>query len=239
MIIAFSNKFRILLFFLILVCGKLSAQENFTGYINPEVSLKLNNETPWSYQFGIAQRDIVYYDIEDRRNFREEIKFQGQFIELNHYTSRSVGKYGKITGGVRYRFIEIYTKKHNEIRFSEQYTHTHNLKKFALAHRLRLAQRFRGKNTFRTRYRFSFIVPLNPQLQTKNHKKLNLATTVEGVWEFGKEETPNYGIRYSNYLNYAIFKDTSINFGLEYRYRDFTRNPYTQIFLVSALKVSL
>ncbi|MDR6299473.1 DUF2490 domain-containing protein [Mesonia maritima] len=237
MIILFSKKFRFLFFFLILLFGKLSAQENFNGFINPAISVSIKNETPWSYTFGIARRDIVFTDIENKRNFSEEVKFEGQFLELNHFTSRKVGFYGKVSAGIRYRFIETFTGKQNETRFIEQYAYGKKLNRFKIAHRLRLAQRFREKTTFRTRYRFSVEFPLNGD--NVDAKEFLLVTSAEGVWEFGKDELPNFGVRYSNYIGYKIFDNAVINLGLEYRYRNFTQNPYTQLFLISALKVSL
>ncbi|MBW2960452.1 DUF2490 domain-containing protein [Mesonia aestuariivivens] len=237
MIILFSKKFRYLFFFLILLFGKLSAQENFIGYINPAISLTLKNESPWSYTFGIAQRNIVYTDLENSSNFKKETKFQGQFLELNHTTSRRIGVHGKFTAGIKYRFIEIFTQKHNETRINEQYSYSKKYEHFSIAHRIRLAQRFRNYTTYRTRYRFSFQVPLAPKEASSN--QLDLVTSLEGVWEMGKIETPNFGVRYSNYLKCRIYKNTELNFGLEYRYRNFTQNPYTQLFLISSLKITM
>jgi len=233
---SFKN-FSLLFLVLSLFSLKLTAQENFVGYINPAISLNIKNETPWSYSFGIAQRDIVYTDIENFNDFKEELNFQEQFVELNHSTTRKVGLYGKVSAGIRYRFIKTFTGEQNETRFMQQYVHSKSLNRIKLAHRFRLAQRIREINTFRTRYRFSVEVPLNGERTDVN--EFLLVTTLEGVWEFGEEEIPNFGFRYSNYFGYRIFDNTVVNFGLEYRYRDFTQNPYTQLFLISALKISL
>ncbi len=205
------------------------AQKNFTGLINPIVSVNIQNETPWSYSFGVSNRDIVYHN--------ENSDFEPLFLEFSHYTSRQIGFNSKVSAGVRYRINRLFEDEQNETRLVEQYAYAKKYERIKIAHRLRLAQRLREKTTFRTRYRFAFEIPLKGN--RVDAKELGLVTSLEGVWEFGKEEIPNFGVRYSNYLGYRILANTIFNFGFEYRYRNFTQNPYTQLFLVSALKISL
>lgn len=227
MITSFSR--YVLLCIVLLITSITSAQENFSGLINPSVSVNIKNETPWSYSFGISNRDIIYQNTQN--------DFQPLFLEFSHYTSRQIGFNSKISAGLRYRINRLFEDEKNETRLIEQYAFAKKYEKIKIAHRLRLAQRLREKTTFRTRYRFLVEIPLNGN--RIDAKELGLVTSLEGVWEFGSKETPNFGVRYSNYLGYRILQNTILNLGFEYRYRDFTQNPYTQLFLVSALKISL
>jgi len=215
----------------------LGQAQNFTGLLNPEASLTIKNESPWSYSFGTAYRNSIYSHIETDSELNKKLKFNGQFLEFNHYTNLQVASNHKFSAGIRYRFIETFTGKENETRFIEQYTYSKKYEGFKIAHRIRLAQRLREKTTFRTRYRFSVTVPLSGE--NVDSKKISLVNSAEGVWEFGSDEIANFGVRYSTYFGFEIFENTNFNLGLEYRYRNFTQDPYTQLFLVSSLKISI
>jgi len=209
------------------------SQTNFTGYINPEISINISNESPWSHSFGIAQRDVVYTDYENINDFNKELDFQYKFLELNHYTSRQIGFHSKLSAGIRYRFED----GKNETRIIEQYAYSKKIGRIKIAHRLRLAQRYREIATFRTRYRFSVEFPL--QGDKVNPKEFSLVTSTEAVWEMGKKERPNLGQRFAAQINYRLFENTRLNLGLEYRHRDYTHSPYVEVFLLSGLKISL
>jgi len=221
-----------IVFVFLLLLPFLGQSQNFTGLLNPEASLTIKNESPWSYTFGTAYRNSLYSHIENYNELNNKLKFNGQFLEFNHYTNLQVASNHKFSAGVRYRFIETFTGKHNETRFVEQYSYSKKYEGFKIAHRIRLAQRLREKTTFRTRYRFSVELPLSG-------KNMSLVNSAEGVWEFGSDEIANFGVRYSSYFAFKIFENTSFNLGLEYRYRNFTKDPYTQLFLVSNLKISI
>ncbi|SHJ21122.1 Protein of unknown function [Mesonia phycicola] len=234
MIISFSK--YILFIFLFLITFTSSSQD-FTALINPAVSVTIKNETPWSYTFGTAYRSNIYQHTAEENLDNKKLKINSQFTEFNHSTTRKIGFNSKLSAGIKYRFVETYTGKKDETRFIEQYAYTKKYEKFKLVHRVRFVQRFRERTTLRGRYRLLAELPLNGN--RVDAKELSLVGTIEGVWEFGKEEVPNYGFRYSNYLGYRITNNTVLNLGVEYRYRNFTKDAYTQLFLISALKISI
>lgn len=209
---------------------QLYAQKNFTGFAEPSVSLNIKPESPWSYNFTLANRDVLYKNEE----FNAEVKH----IELAQYTSLNVGLYGKITAGIRYRFIEMFDDyKDNEVRLVEQYSYSTKIKNFKASHRFRIAQRFRERTTHRFRYRFLVDIPLNGQ--RSDVKEFSLSLSTESVLEMGKEEKPSLGQRLNSSLSYQLSSDAKFKFGIEYRYRNYTQTPRTELFLLTGLSLSL
>lgn len=220
--------FSILLLFI--SCSVLNAQHDFTGLINPSFSLKLKTETPWSYTFGIANRDVVYQN--------EEFDFQEKFIELNHYTHYKISEKHKIGAGIRYRFTELrsFKTKNNETRLVEEYTFSHHSEKVKFAHRFRLSQRFRSIFTQRVRYRFSTEFPLSAN---DSGNETALKASLEPVWEFGPEQKPNLNQRLSTAISFPLAKNFFTSLGVEYQYRDYTHTPYHQLYFLSSFKLTL
>lgn len=220
--------FLVLLLFI--GCLTLNAQNDFTGLINPAFSLKIKTETSWSYTFGIANRDVVYQ--------LEKFDFEEKFLELNHYTHYKISENHKVGAGIRYRFTELrsFKTRNNETRLVEEYTFSHGKGKVEFAHRFRLSQRFRSIFTQRIRYRFSAKFPLNVS-DSGNRTTLN--ASLEPVWEFGPEQKPNFNQRVSTTIKFPLAQKLFVNLGLEYQYRNYTQNPYHQLYFLSSFKLTL
>lgn len=225
------KKTSVLFFIITFICISASAQEDIRMLVNPAVAIKVKNDTPWSYKFSVANRDIIY-----RNN---EFDPAGRFLELSHFTNREIGLYGKVSGGVRYRFIEMFPEgSHNELRFVEEYTHSKKVGVYKISHRFRLAQRFKSITVFRGRYRFAVEFPLNG-VRTDNHE-LSMEINTESVWEMAKNFRPTLGQRFTTAFNYSFSKNVNVDFGLEYRYRNYTgKFPFTQLFFLSGLSITL
>lgn len=224
----FKTVFSTLLLFV--GCSVLQAQQDFTGLINPSFSLKLKTETPWSYTFGIANRDVVYQN--------EKFDFEEKFLELKHYTHYKLSEKHKIGAGIRYRFTELssFKTKNNETRLVEEYTFSHRSEKVKFGHRFRLSQRFRRIFTQRVRYRFSTEFPLSTNA---SGNKTALKASLEPVWEFGPEQKPNFNQRVSTAINFPLAKKFFTSLGLEYQYRDYTQNPNHRLYFLSSFKLTL
>lgn len=207
----------------------LSAQSEFTGLINPSFAVKVQNETPWTFSFGIANRDVIYQN--------NSFDFEEKYIELNHYTHYQIKGKHKIGMGIRWFTDEFSFKTHpKETRLLEEYTFSHQSNTFSFAHRLRLSQRFQSHFTQRIRYRFSVEFPLSSSSTNGN---TSLSIKAEPVWEISSYKKPTFGQRLSTTIHTPIFSNLSGAFGFEYRYRNYTQNPYTQLYLLSGLKLSL
>ena len=222
---------------LIFISFSANAQTHFDGFINPEINLDLKTETLWSYTFGIAHRSIVFTDIEDNSQFDDQVKYEAEFIELNQYTHFKLGEKGKATVAARYRFKDIFIDKHDELRLLQQYSHKIKFKSFTLGQRLRFAQRFREELVLRWRYRIGASFKLSPALADKQPVVFSAST--ESVWEFGKYNKPSLGQRFTGKFSLPIGQNSKIDLGLEYRHRNYTHQPFTELFLISGLNINL
>ncbi|WP_121666959.1 DUF2490 domain-containing protein [Mesonia aquimarina] len=231
MITLCTKKTSVLFFIIAFICVSASAQEDLRMLINPAVNIKVKNDTPWSYKFGVANREVIYRN----NQFDPAVRF----LEFSHFTSREVGLYGKLSAGVRYRFIEMFPEGfHNELRFIEEYTHSKKVGVYKISHRFRLAQRFKSITVYRGRYRVAVEFPLNG-LRTDN-RELSMEINTETVWEMANNFRPTLGQRFTTAFDYNFSEAVKVNFGLEYRYRNYTgRFPYTQLFFLSGLSITL
>ncbi|MDT0294152.1 DUF2490 domain-containing protein [Mesonia ostreae] len=221
----------------LLVSSLSFSQDNFSGFIHPEVSLSIKTESPWSYSFGISKKDLAYSNYENRGRFKNKFKFEGEYIELSHYTNRKIGTQGKVSAGIRYRFKETFTGKKDETRLVQQYAYSKYINRNKIEHRVRISQRFRERTSFRARYRFKMEFPLQKVDTTRN--ELSLITSTEAVLEFGKKEKPTLRQRFSAQVSYELFKNTWLDLGLEYRYREYNIKPNVELNLISAVKISI
>lgn len=180
---------------------------------------------------------MVYTDFKKESGFNNKFNVEGEYLELSHYTNRKIGTHGKISAGIRYRFKETFTGKQDETRLVQQYAYAKKVNRNKIDHRVRFSQRFRERTSFRTRYRFKMEFPLQEEEVTS--KELSLVASTEAVLEFGKNEKPSLGQRASTQISYELFKNTRLDFGLEYRYRAYNINPYVELNLISGVKISI
>ena len=218
-------RFLTILVFVILKIQASFAQEAFRGLAEHALSLKLEQDSVWVHEFGISNRNLIY------RNQRFGV--QAEFLELSHATGRKLSSRSLLELGLRYRFEN--GSGNNEVRLSQQFTYTKPGKNVEIEHRFRFSQRFQEQTSFRARYRFAAILPL----REPSINKMNVKLTAEAVWEFGKDQLASYDQRYSAVFDYTIVENMDINFGVEYRWRDFTQSPYHQAFLLTGLEFSL
>lgn len=225
-----SSKNLILFTFLAFMAFSASAQEKFSSYLEPEISVNWNRPNRWSFNFAFGNRDILYDE--------QETQFTVQHVELTHFTSYEVGFYGKVSLGLRYRFREMFDDfNHDEVRIIQQYSRERSYNRVALAHRFRVEERFRDQTTFRNRYRFSVEFPLNGDRVDKN--EFFLVTETEALWSLGKYENPSFEQRFGASLGRAISKDLKLELGTEYRLDDYTNDTSGELFISTQLSISI
>lgn len=216
-------------FIFLLLPFLLNAQKDFTGLNNAEFNLNFEKDSLWSFDFEVGNRNILYY--------KEEFDFEALHIEITHITQYKLGDKFKVGGGFRYYTKHLFnTSKQDELRIVQQVSYKKKKNAVSFKHRLRFTQRYRERITLRTRYRYGVAFPLNNQT-TKNPLLLSIQT--EAVHEFGKYEKPSLGQRLTSEISFQIFKETELSLGLEYRYRDYTNHPYTQLYFLSGASISL
>lgn len=225
-----SSKQLFLIIFLIFTVLSANAQDNFSSFLEPEISVNWNRPNRWSFNFAFGNRDIFYKN--------EETQFTVQHVELTHFTSYEVGFYGKVSLGLRYRFREMFNNSNqDEVRVVQQYSRERSYNRVALAHRFRLEERFRERTTFRNRYRFSVEFPLNGDRVDKN--EFFLVTETEALWSLGKYEIPSFEQRFSTSLGRSISREVKLELGTEYRLDDYTNDTAGELFFYTQLSISI
>ena len=205
------------------------SQEEFPVLWEPEVEIKVKTEGPWSYDFGVSHRNLIY---------SEDFVFEEIQLELAQTTSYSLNDRNKIGVGIKYRFKELFEESaHNEFRFLQQYSHTKKYGSVKTGHRFRFEQRFREHTTFRARYRFSVSVPLTNS--EENERPWHFAGHAEILWSITKANRPSLDQRIGIGLEKEIWENTELGFGTEYRHENYTENPENELFITTGISISL
>ena len=226
-----TSFFRLtLIFAFLLFAGNLRAQDKFISFLQPDISLNLDRPNRWSFNFGIANRNRIY--------FQDESEFNTRFIELSHFSSYEVGFYGKLSLGLRYRFSEMFDDRaHDEIRITEQYSRSRNYNALKVAHRFRFEQRLRSNTIFRTRYQFSVQLPLKGDRIDQN--EYFIAANTEALYSFSEVIKPVVSQRIGLALGREITKTAIIDLGTEYRLENYSREAIHELFFELGLTLSL
>lgn len=221
-----NTAFLVLLLFPVLLC----AQSNFTGLSNIEANVNFETDSLWTFDFDLARRDVLYD--------QERFEIQGQHFEFTQVTQLKIGDGFKLGAGLRYYTKNLFNdEKQDELRVLQQLSYKKKSTTIAFKHRFRFSQRFRERISLRSRYRFGIEFPLSNSTSNKNPLYLSLQT--ESVLEFGKYEKPSFGQRLASKIGFELFEQTSASLGFEYRYRDYTNNPYTQLYFLAGISLSL
>lgn len=217
--------FFVFLFFPVFVV----AQKDFTGLSEVEANINFETDSIWSFDFDFVRRDVLYG--------QERFEIQGQHFEITQVTQLKIGSGFKVGAGLRYYTKNLFNdKKQDELRVLQQLSYKKKRGVMNFKHRFRFSQRYRERLTFRTRYRFGVEFPLNGKMAKK---PLSLAIQTETVYEFGKYEKPSLGQRLTSKIGFTVFKNTTADVGFEYRYRDFTNNPFSQLYFLLGFSVNL
>jgi hypothetical protein len=217
--------------FLLLPISGLFAQEEFSAFYEPELSVSFKQDTSkWSYNFALSNRNAVYEN--------EDSQFHALFLDFQHFTNYEVGLYGKLSLGLKIRSLEIFDETaHDEIRLTGQYGYSRKYNNLKIAHRLRFENRFEDVTSYRTRYRFSVEFPLSGVKTNRNEFFLGLKT--ETLFSFGEFMVPELDQRIGADLGYQLFEDTEISLGLEYQYDDYLHDPEPELFVLTGVSISL
>jgi hypothetical protein len=137
----------LILFFTLFPSKQVSAQnEDFFTLINPsfDVGLDLNSEH-WGQSFGIAHRDVIYQN--------SGYDFKKLFLELAEYTSYNWNNQ-RLGLKVKYRFKDLYTGKHNELRLAQDYSLVIPITEtLGFGQKFSVEERIRDRFSLRPRYR--------------------------------------------------------------------------------------
>ena len=207
----------------------VTAQKDFTGLSEAEFNINFETDSLWTFDFDLVRRDVVYG--------QERFEIEGQHFEITHITQLKIGNGFKVGAGLRYYTKKLFNdEKQDELRVLQQLSYKKKKDALSFKHRFRFSQRYRERLSLRTRYRFGVEFPLNGKA---TQTPISLALQTEAVYEFGKYEKPSLGQRFSSGVSFAVFENTELGLGLEYRYRDYTNRPYSQVYFLFGLSLSL
>lgn len=211
-------------------CALVQAQENFSLYNEPEISLEVETDTPWSYEFGVAHRRLVYA--------KEEYAFVAKNIELSHFTYYKIGKHSKLGLGLTYKFTELFTTTaHDKFLIMQQFSHAKTYNWVKIGHRLRVEERFQKEFSLRPRYKLSAEVELSST--QKKVAGFSLSVYTEALLILSKYNSSRLDQRFGFSIEKGLSEDVAIEIGLEYQHEDYTHNPEVDLFILSGLSISL
>ena len=210
---------------------KLNAQENWTGFWQPQAALDYDVTPNYGHNFSIAYRSFLLQEDEFGLNSRQ--------LDVAHFSKFSIQDNQSIALGIQYRFRDIFEDASNELRFTQQFNVTYRPLTIRYGHRLRSEQRItRNLTVHRFRYRFAVDFPLKGQ-------KLDIgepyfAGNVEQLLSVARGHSSQYDFRINGQLGWELDKGLKLQTGLEYRMEQFTASQVEHIlFLLTSVQLSI
>lgn len=224
----FVKRWSIVFFFF--SCALVEAQENFSLYNEPEISVEVETNSQWSYDFGVAHRRVIYA--------KEAYVFVAKNIELSQFTYYKIGKYSKIGLGLEYKFTELFSETaHDKFLIMQQFNYGKKYNALKIAHRFRVEERFQEKFSLRPRYRLSVGTSLGQDKKAVSGYSLTAMT--ETLLILSKYNAPRIDQRFGISVGKGVSKNVAIELGLEYQYEDYAQNPEVDVFIRSGISISL
>lgn len=227
----FTRKSSILFICFWTVLYTLKAQDNWTGYWQPQLALNYKVTANYSHNFSLAKRTYLYQD--------SALDFEIRQLDFVHFSKLKISDNQSLGLGLQYRFRENFEQdKENELRITQQYNITHKARVLRFGHRLRTEQRITASATIhRFRYRFALDLPL--QGVELDIGESYLVLTTESLLSAGKATRPEYDQRITAQLGWLISEKTKFQLGAEYRAENYNAVTENVAFLITNLVLSL
>ena len=226
----YFTKWPIALILLLCNCW-LAAQENLTGYWQPQFSLNYDVNGTYAHNFSLANRNYIFD--------KEQLLLKGRQLDLAHFSTLKIHDNQSIALGVQYRYRSNFENRGNELRFTQQYNVTHKPNVVRFGHRMRTEQRMTKSLTIhRFRYRFAMDFPLKGE-------KLDLGEpyfvgSFENLLSVSKSNAPQYDTRLSVQMGWQVGQSLKLQAGLEYRLEGYSSTlSQNVVFLLTTAQLSL
>lgn len=210
--------------------GLLQSQDNYTGYLEPNISLNYTVVDNYSHNFKVSQRSFLFDD---------DFEFRARQLDVAHFSNLKIRDDQSIAFGTQYRFRKVFEdEKENELRLTQQYNIKTQKNALRFGNRFRTEQRITASlTTHRFRYRFALDLPLNGE-------KLDIGEayfviSVESLLSMAKGQLPEYDQRLTSNIGWLLNKMTKVQIGLEYRAEDFTHETENVTFIRTGLVLNL
>jgi len=227
MTLSFSKLFFFCAFF---CCSLLKAQDNTALLWENEIDVNAKLSETISLNVGTAYRNEISEGLTNT-----SYEYQSEHLQFSTNVSTIVGFYGKISGGVMYRFNTVESSDfENELRLSQQYSYGKRFNAIRVVHRLQLDERIRTSSTiWRARYRFSGDLPLNGLKLDKG--ELYLVISTESLLSVSSESAPEWDQRFTVALGNQLTDKIKIQLDTEYRIEDYYAANSKRIFVVTGV----
>lgn len=222
---------RLTFFFVLWSSCEIMAQENLTGFWQPQTALNYNVSQSYTHNFSLAYRSF----------FMEEGAFEleGRQIDLAHFSNFKIKGTQSLAIGVQYRFRDVFDGSNNELRFTQQFNTTQRPLVVRYGHRIRVEQRItRPRTTYRFRYRFAMDFPL--QGEKLDVGEPYFVGSFENLLSATRGRSSQYDTRLSGQIGWQLDKGFKFQMGIEYRLEDYTAiQPENVVFLLTTAQLSL
>ncbi len=207
------------------------AQENLTGYLQPQIAINYKISGNYFHNFSLAQRNYIY----DESNLQLETRQ----LDLAHFSKWKIQDNQSLSIGIQYRFSENFeSSEHNELRFIQQHNITSKPRNVRFGHRVRSEQRITSLLTIhRFRYRFAIDFPLNGE--NLDVGEPYLVASAESLWSIAKSNKPEFDQRFSGNIGWQLKEKTKLQLGIEYRTENHFQEIENVLFLNTNLVLSL
>lgn len=219
------------LLFILLFFGTISAQDNLTGYWQPQFAINYDVTGVYSHNFSVANRNYIIDD--------SEVLLKVRQIDLAHFSKLSIKDNQSIALGVQYRFRNNFDGGENELRLTQQYNVTNKPFSVRYGHRFRSEQRITTPlTTHRFRYRFAVDFPLKGE-------KLDMGEpyfvgSFENLLSVAKGNSPQFDTRLSGQVGWRLDHGLKLQVGVEYRMEEYTSGlPQNVVFLLTSAQLAL
>lgn len=219
-------------FLLVFLCiHTMNAQDNLTGYWQPQVAINYDVAPLYSHNFSVTNRNYVLNDSEVQLNVRQ--------LDVAHFSNLKIQDNQSIALGVQYRFRNAFEGRGDELRFTQQYNFTKKPMTIRFGHRFRAEQRITKSPTIhRFRYRFTMDFPLKGE--TLNMGEAYFVGNLENLLSVSKMASPEYDVRLTGQIGWQLQGGLKLQTGLEYRLEDFSSGvPQNVVFLLTSAQISL
>lgn len=221
----------VLLSFILGCPAALRAQERFTGYWEPKVSIGYGVAGTYSHNFSLTNRSFLIDGGEGQLRVRQ--------FELGHFSNLALGDNQSLALGVQYRFRNSFDGGADQLRITEQYSVSHRQLSVRYGQRIRAEQQFhKGFTVHRFRYRFAVDFPLKGQKVDPGEPYL--VGSLEQLLSLEKGMSPQYDARLVGQIGWEVDPGIKLQMGLEYRMEEYTSGlPQSILMLLTAAKFSL
>ncbi|MFT6370659.1 MAG: hypothetical protein ACJAWH_001743 [Maribacter sp.] len=231
MTMSFIKHSYLFLLFLLCTSSVLEAQDNLTGYWQPDVGINYKITPNYAHNFSLAKRTYVFRD--------DQTQFTLRQLDVVHFSNLRIGADKSVGFGVQYRFRHLFERtKENELRFVQQYNVTKSTRGLRLGNRFRSEQRITKISTIhRFRYRFALDFPLQGEELDLGESYIVVST--EALLSVAKAAVPEYDQRLTANIGWLLEQNTKLQMGAEYRTENYTQGPEHVFFLLTSLVLSL